>query len=754
MKLHDGHSQTNVLEAQLAGKTTEYRIANTPHMFNILSSGLYSDKIAAVLREIGCNAQDAHVMNGTPELPFEVKLPTSLDRTFYIKDWGPGLDDDEVRQLYTTYGASTKQQSNDVTGAFGLGSKSPFAYTLHSNQGGDGFTVTAVKNGIMRSYVCHLDDAGAPAISLLHSAPAPKDWQHGVSVGFSVQNHDINAFRVKAIQIFRWFAVKPRVLGVTAKELEAPKGKMEFPEFSLHNEGISTSSVLMGNVIYPIDANKLLEFEEFKNEKYSALFRYGKVLLRLPIGAVLMTPAREQLQYTQGTRDSLRQAADKIIATIQADVEKQVVRHVKQRYKLIQLVDEMRKSVGAHLQHLFDSVVKGMDIPQFPAVPSNMEESPDVMVDVLTCIGSDQIRTETYNGAGKALSKRNSLITLQPSVQVFAAEGNYARSRLRNFLLENDAKQALFIRPSTTTTLGRKAEKDAAVRAFAEKLVQTGDFVGATLRFTSELEEPVNVGLGLTAGQAQAAGPKAPRVSTTVTAEIWVNGSRQSNTAIPDKLPEKSYAIMANDNRNRMWFKCEQRGDAPDLEDANVVQIIADIAHVLAAHDPENVLYVCNTVRVMRILKERGAKAPLPEVLKAKNRYYSIFSVHPLQLHNVARLLGSIENDDARKELVNKLFLQYPDSAATYLLSNSLTKRTTKDTYAKLGRLSSQFQRDLDYNSERDNLNNYTFCQLVREQYGTLANITLPDAVPDSVLLDILHFAGLLQPIPESILPA
>ena len=210
MKL-ETNNQSTILSSAGVQTTSAFNIARTPHMFTILSSGLYSDKISAVLREIGCNAVDAHIMHGCAQRPIEVKLPSVLDRSFYVKDWGPGLDDREVTELYTTYGYSSKQDNDDVTGAFGLGSKSPFAYTLENKEDADGFTVEAVKNGVKRIYTCHITDAGAPAISRLYEGPADADWTSGVKVSFAVQSQHISEFHEKAASVYKWFSVRPDI---------------------------------------------------------------------------------------------------------------------------------------------------------------------------------------------------------------------------------------------------------------------------------------------------------------------------------------------------------------------------------------------------------------------------------------------------------------------------------------------------------------------------------------------------------------
>lgn len=303
--------KSNVVASSGVQTSSSFNIARTPHMFNILSSGLYSDKVTAVLREIGCNAMDAHIMGGTPNLPFEVKLPSALDRTFHVKDWGPGLDDREVTELYTTYGWSSKQESDDVTGAFGLGSKSPFAYTMQSAEHSDGFTVVAVKHGVKRIYVCHIGDDGAPSVSRIHEGEADADWPHGVMVTFPVQEGDIREFHQKANQVFSWFKVPPTLIGLDCGELSPPKFQFNGEIFSLApksgGDSVNSPAVVTGNVRYPISVGRLGDVS-----KASATLLGANVHLRLPIGSVLMTPSREELQYTEKTKSSLREALDAV----------------------------------------------------------------------------------------------------------------------------------------------------------------------------------------------------------------------------------------------------------------------------------------------------------------------------------------------------------------------------------------------------------------------------------------------------------
>ena len=141
MKLNT--SERSTVESSGVSGESGFKLKSSKHAFQLLSSGLYTNKIQAVIRELSCNAADAHVLNSNQKTAFDVKLPNRLDSQFYVRDYGPGLSDDGVMNLYTTYFESTKSESNDFTGGFGVGSKSPFAYT-------DMFTVESIHTGVTR----------------------------------------------------------------------------------------------------------------------------------------------------------------------------------------------------------------------------------------------------------------------------------------------------------------------------------------------------------------------------------------------------------------------------------------------------------------------------------------------------------------------------------------------------------------------------------------------------------------------------
>ncbi|MHB1826333.1 MAG: ATP-binding protein [Steroidobacteraceae bacterium] len=292
---------STLAEAGVEAQTT-FAMEATSEAFRILSSGLYSDKISAVLREVSCNALDAHVVAGTPDLPIEVQLPTVLDSTLRIRDNGPGLDELQMVDIYTRYFKSDKRQSNDLIGGKGLGSKSPFCYI-------DSFNVTAVQNGEKRMYVAHVGAQGVPVLSLMGRAPADADWPHGLEVSFPVKPKDITEFHIKAAMIFRWFRVLPRIIG--GAPAEAVKVALEGETFAIVPPEVSGCRLLMGNVAYPIQCESIPGLTEM--EKF--LLQDG-LILKAPIGSVSPTASREGLEYSPADRAALR----KLLAVAMAEL--------------------------------------------------------------------------------------------------------------------------------------------------------------------------------------------------------------------------------------------------------------------------------------------------------------------------------------------------------------------------------------------------------------------------------------------------
>lgn len=372
MKIDNNTRQVETHGIQSQG---QFSIKTSAQAFQLLSSGLYSNKVRAVIRELACNAADAHKMNANKE-PIEIKIPNALDNQFYVKDFGPGLAHDQVMRLYTTYFESTKSDNNDMTGGFGLGSKSPFAYI-------DSFTVESVHNGVKNIYSAFVDDNNIPNIAHMGEVPAidedGKQIPTGLTVGFPVKPADFKKFEHEALSVLSWFDTPANLKGTPEKvrnaidrgniayetqtiiltgskfNLKAHETYRQSMDFARH--GSRTPTVVMGNVSYP-----LKEQEEWKDNKKINWLYNRNVIFKWPIGKVSVAVSREDLAYDKPSLKVLPGILEEAFDDVAREVGKQIDTICKndtglsRDMKLVSLM-EYTGFNSADMFNLFKSVV-------------------------------------------------------------------------------------------------------------------------------------------------------------------------------------------------------------------------------------------------------------------------------------------------------------------------------------------------------------------------------------------------------------
>ena len=252
-------------------------------LMQMLSKNLYSDAIGSTIRECASNALDSHRRAG-----IDKPIIVSLNRNnhdnyeFSVEDFGIGLDADDVVNIISKYGKSTKRNSNTELGMMGLGFKAPLAYTST-------FYFTARKNGMERKYMMY-EGEEVNSIDLLHETPT--DQPNGVKVTIPVSYYDRHDFVRKTKEQLAYF--ENVYFNVMDNEVSN--------DFTIHrSEHYQASSlsrdsylhVCLDNVYYPLDFSKL-----------------GINKINIPIGlrfslsdGLFPTPNRESIRYTKEAKD-------------------------------------------------------------------------------------------------------------------------------------------------------------------------------------------------------------------------------------------------------------------------------------------------------------------------------------------------------------------------------------------------------------------------------------------------------------------
>jgi hypothetical protein len=299
MKFMKLHSDNHGFEGMLPEKRIAMKIKSSAKMFEILSSGIYKDKIMAVIREYVCNAYDAHVSVGKKAIPFTVQLPNRMEPTFSVTDYGTGIDPELIGDIFWTYGESSKTENNETIGALGLGSKSAFAYTKSS------FIVRNRYHGIEYSYFCFINEHGEPEGSPVGQEETTEG--NGITVEFAVRTEDIDAFYERFGRMFKyWQNVKPNVVGVDPSVVfdADPEKVIENDNWYIESKQTcgsrKTAIAIMGNVQYPIEADSIPNLPPAL--KFIA---NNPFVITFPLGSLGFASSREALSYDELTNSEL-----------------------------------------------------------------------------------------------------------------------------------------------------------------------------------------------------------------------------------------------------------------------------------------------------------------------------------------------------------------------------------------------------------------------------------------------------------------
>jgi hypothetical protein len=245
---------------------------------------LYTDQELACIREYSTNASDAHVMAGVTR-PIEVELPGPLSPFLTIRDFGIGLTVDDIVEVYSKYGASTKRDSNEVQGMLGFGCKAALSYTPQ-------FTVTSVKDGVRVQMAVSREADGTGSMQIVDTSTT--DAGNGTTIQIPVRRE--NEMEAKARLFFSfWESGSVLVNGKAPERVEGlPVGDsmvvFEGPKDNYGYRSEAKSYVVMGKVAYPVARFPGVDLTR----------GYGLVAF-VPIGAVNFVPSREGLMESDPT---------------------------------------------------------------------------------------------------------------------------------------------------------------------------------------------------------------------------------------------------------------------------------------------------------------------------------------------------------------------------------------------------------------------------------------------------------------------
>ena len=277
---------------------------------------IYSNKIGAVVREYACNAIDEHKKHDIAR-PVEIGIrinPVDNASVFYVRDFAKGLSETGIRTIFGMYFKSTKSDSNDQIGGFGVGSKSANCYT-------DTFYVVSHHRGTKTVYTCTLGGGktSVPVGHIYKISEEPTE-ETGIEITVDILNYqDAHTFE-REIKNFIIFCASPIEANI--------KGTITTPLVPVYTQTV-------GDYVfksYPVSGTPLVYYRmgavTYKSDIYSNIngsshtINDGHVLVvEIPLGRMSLPISRESFESTPHNNKILADVNAAIVQLCKDDLD-------------------------------------------------------------------------------------------------------------------------------------------------------------------------------------------------------------------------------------------------------------------------------------------------------------------------------------------------------------------------------------------------------------------------------------------------
>lgn len=260
----------------------------------MMRDNIYSNKVAAVCREVGSNSYDANVESGKANTPITIAIEKkssilSKDLSISFHDNGPGMNRERMK-IYSQYSKSTKRNSNNQIGGYGIGAKTPLAY-------GNSYIIETVAEeaGVNTKfiYMVVLGGDGSSETTMINLIDeSPSDEPTGTKIIVPIKEEDRQQFEYETHYMSHLWEVQPNLVGFITQR---PKKEVIYSgdgfKVYLKNSILRDNHMCsVSGILYPINTHEVRGFKRVDGS-YCVIFEFKT-------GEIKLNGGRELLDYS------------------------------------------------------------------------------------------------------------------------------------------------------------------------------------------------------------------------------------------------------------------------------------------------------------------------------------------------------------------------------------------------------------------------------------------------------------------------
>ena len=324
-----------------------FSIKDTAFILELLRSKIYSNPIKTCCQEIMSNARDTHREMGKDDVPIQIKLPNAIDTRWICRDYGIGITPERMSDIFIKYGASSKRESNEFCGGFGIGSKTPFAvsdaFGIETYCPEENF-VDAENNThhnviVKRVYVAFIDETRVGKLSLTNAPGEITTEPQGTSIIVTVKKEDFNSFNRYTKETATYWDTRPNIIG---------NNEFKWPAYDIVLQGdkwcllggeklkdyeLMQPLAVIDGIPYRIQENVIREGSyrfsftdaagKTRQIDYGTLFRYP-IRIYFNTGELMLAANREEIDYKNSKISLIKDRISMVLVEMRNEFAKKI----------------------------------------------------------------------------------------------------------------------------------------------------------------------------------------------------------------------------------------------------------------------------------------------------------------------------------------------------------------------------------------------------------------------------------------------